>query len=331
MPAASSTARPSAVTRRRRSVACSQASRPHTASIALLRLASSLPYFHRMTSGTTGARKPLPARSAPIWCAVASVPDGYRPRCSSPVIGAPLASTAPGSRCVAGIHTHIPYTWRKRRSAIRSLATPFCAHTTGSAPAALPLVFRTGCQAHSASSGSASWVLVASMRTSSSRRPSSPGPATAGMSSVDVPSGVARVRPLARRASRWAPRATRTTSCPPAASRPPMVPPIAPAPMTMYRIAPILSGAGATGSAAVRVWRRRRGVGGGGELGWVGEVGRALAELGGDRLDLVRAADEGADLLLLGGEARGQVDPAGQVEQPLGRPDGVRAAGGDTP
>src|SRR5437764_4661707 len=73
------------------------------------------------------------------------------------------------------------------------------------------------------------------------------------MSSVDVPSGVARVRPLARRASRWAPRATRTTSCPLAASRPPMVPPIAPAPMTMYRITPILSGAGATGSAAVRV------------------------------------------------------------------------------
>src|SRR6266702_3962310 len=255
MPAESNTARPSAVTRRRSSVAYSRASWPHTASIALLRLASSLPYFHRMTSATTGARKPLPARSAPIWPAVASVPDGYRPRCSSPVFGAPLASTTPGSRCVAGIHTHTPYTWRKRRSAIRSLATPFCAHSTGSEPAAT-VPPRTGCQAHSVSSGSASWVLVAMIRTSSSRRLTSAGPATAGMSSVDVPAGVARVRPLARRASRWAPRATRTTSCPLAASLPPMVPPIAPAPMTMYRIAPILSGAGATASAAVGVRRQ---------------------------------------------------------------------------
>src|SRR5207253_106881 len=55
--------------------------------------------------------------------------------------------------------------------------------------------------------------------------------------------------------------------------------------------------------------------------GRVGEVGRALAELGGDRLDLVRAANQRADLLLLGGKARGQVHPAGQVEQPLGGPD----------
>ena len=81
MPAASSTARPSAVTRRRSSVACSQASWPHTASVALLRLASSLPYFHRITSAVTGARKPLAVRSAPICSAVASAPDGYRPMC----------------------------------------------------------------------------------------------------------------------------------------------------------------------------------------------------------------------------------------------------------
>src|SRR6516165_330391 len=240
MPAASSTARPSAVTRRRSSVAYCQASWPHTASVALLRLASSLPYFHRITSAVTGARKRLAVRSAPICSAVASVPDGYRPRCSRPASGAPFASTVPGFRWVAGSHTHIPYTWRKRRSAIRSLATPFCAHTTGSAPAATAPP-RTGCQAHSASNGSASWVLVARMRTSSSRRPSSPGPPIAGMSSVDVPSGVARLRPRAFSAPRWRPRATRTTSCPPTDSRPPMVPPIAPAPMTMYRIASILS------------------------------------------------------------------------------------------
>ena len=61
----------------------------------------------------------------------------------------------------------------------------------------------------------------------------------------------------------------------------------------------------------------------------VGEPGRALAELRGDRFGLVRAADESADLLLLGGEARLQVHPAGQVQQPLGRPDGIGAAAGD--
>ena len=95
-----------------------------------------MPYFHRITSAVTGARKPLAVRSAPICSAVASAPDGYRPICSRPASGTPFASTTPGSRCVAGSHTHIPYTWRKRRSAIRSLATPFCAHTTGSASAA---------------------------------------------------------------------------------------------------------------------------------------------------------------------------------------------------
>jgi PII-like signaling protein len=66
-----------------------------------------------------------------------------------------------------------------------------------------------------------------------------------------------------------------------------------------------------------------------GRSGWVGEPGRALAELRGDRFGLVRAADEGADLLLLGGEARLQVHPARQVQQPLSRPDGIGAAAGD--
>jgi len=83
-----------------------------------------LPYFHRITSATTGARKRLSARFAPIRAAAASVPDGYRPTCSSPASGAPWACTVPGARCVAGTRTHIPYTWWKRRSAIRSLATP---------------------------------------------------------------------------------------------------------------------------------------------------------------------------------------------------------------
>src|ERR1039458_3331317 len=51
---------------------------------------------------------------------------------------------------------------------------------------------------------------------------------------------------------------------------------------------------------------------------WVGEPGRAPLELRGDRLGLVRAADEGADLLLLRGEPRFQVHPARQVQEPLG-------------
>src|SRR6266566_5256798 len=242
MPAASSTAAPSAGARRRRTVkgSVSAAPWPHTASIALPRLDSSLPCFHRITSAVTGARKRLPARSPPIRVAIASVPDGYRPICSSPASGAPCASTVPRSRCVAGSQTHIPYTWRNR-----SLATPFCAQTTGSdCPATLsprgpP---RTGCQAHSASTASASWVLTARTRTSPSRSSSSPGAPIAGMRSVDVPSGVASRRPWARSASRCGPRATSTTSCPLSNSRPPMVPPTAPAPMTMYRISPILAG-----------------------------------------------------------------------------------------
>src|ERR1700758_2201168 len=62
---------------------------------------------------------------------------------------------------------------------------------------------------------------------------------------------------------------------------------------------------------------------------WVSEPGRALPELGGDRLGLVRAADQGADLLLVRGGAGLQAEPAGPVQQPLGRRDGVRAAAGD--
>src|SRR5450755_3315591 len=62
---------------------------------------------------------------------------------------------------------------------------------------------------------------------------------------------------------------------------------------------------------------------------WVGEPGRAPLELRGDRLGLVRAADQGADFLLLRGEPRFQVHPARQVKQPLRRPDGMGATAGD--
>src|SRR5882724_11016913 len=61
----------------------------------------------------------------------------------------------------------------------------------------------------------------------------------------------------------------------------------------------------------------------------VGELGRAPGELGADGLGLVLAADQGADLLLLGGEAGLQVGPVGQVQQALRGPDRVRAAGRD--
>src|SRR5579862_2553731 len=52
----------------------------------------------------------------------------------------------------------------------------------------------------------------------------------------------------------------------------------------------------------------------------------APLEAGGDRLDLVRAADQRTDLLLLRREAGRQVGPPGEVKQALRRPDSVRAA-----
>ena len=52
------------------------APRPHSASIALPRLSSSLAYFQRMTSVLTGARKRLFARSAAIRSIVGSAPAG---------------------------------------------------------------------------------------------------------------------------------------------------------------------------------------------------------------------------------------------------------------
>ncbi len=42
-----------------------------------------------------------------------------------------LTTTAPGSRCAAGSITTTPCTFGKSRSAMRSLATPFCRHKTG--------------------------------------------------------------------------------------------------------------------------------------------------------------------------------------------------------
>src|SRR5215510_6050128 len=61
----------------------------------------------------------------------------------------------------------------------------------------------------------------------------------------------------------------------------------------------------------------------------VGELRGAPGELGGDGFGLVRAADQGGDLLLLGGEAGFEIGPAGQAEQALRGPDRVRAAGRD--
>src|SRR5258708_25192998 len=55
------------------------------------------------------------------------------------------------------------------------------------------------------------------------------------------------------------------------------------------------------------------------------EAGVALFQACCDGFHLVRAADQRADLLLLGREPRRQVGPPGEVEQPLRRPDRVRA------
>src|SRR6516162_5026643 len=157
-----------------------------------------------------------------------------------PASGVPCAYTVPGSRWLAGAGTYIAYTCRKRRSAKRSEATPFCAQTTGSASAAT-VSPATGCHAQSASTPATSWVFVAMISTSSERSETSPGPPTAGISSSDVPNGVASRSPPARSASRCGPRATRTTSCPPWKRHPPIVPPTPPAPMMMYRTELILA------------------------------------------------------------------------------------------
>ena len=56
----------------------------------------------------------------------------------------------------------------------------------------------------------------------------------------------------------------------------------------------------------------------------VREARLTLLEVGGDGLELVGAADEGADGALLGEEAVGQADRAGQVEECLGAPHRLR-------
>ncbi|WP_344896936.1 hypothetical protein [Streptosporangium longisporum] len=76
IPAASSTALPSATVRRYRPSRSSPSTGPQTASRELARLARSLAYFQRMTSGTTGARNADVSRSAEIRSAVRSVPEG---------------------------------------------------------------------------------------------------------------------------------------------------------------------------------------------------------------------------------------------------------------
>ncbi len=143
---------------------------------------------------------------------------------------AECATTTPGSRCSVGIITQRPWTWWNQRASVRSLATPFCAATTGVAgPAAA-----TSARAAAA----VSWLFTASTTMSSVLQVTSAGSAYTGMGSVTRSSGVAKVRPRSPIAVPCGPRATSATSCPLWWSRAPIVPPIPPAPSTTMRIAP---------------------------------------------------------------------------------------------
>ena len=136
--------------------------------------------------------------------------------------GVEKAATSPGSVKLAGIITVTPCTFGKRRSAIRSFATPFWTQKTGCS--ATPA-------ARSRSSADAvSWVFMVRRTASSGRQSISPGSATQGKRARAAPSGVRSRSPPARTASSWAPRAMPATSRPASASAAATVPPIAPMP-----------------------------------------------------------------------------------------------------
>ena len=234
MPAAASAATPSA---RTRSTSASGMSRPSSAWRPLPRLLSSLPYFQRITSARTGATKPAAVRSAAIARSVSSAPPGYRPMCSIPGCGWPLATTTPGSRWVAGSQTQTGCTSAKRRSAARSLATPFCAVTSGSrSPAVPPPTTGASTQAASAAAVSCDFTVSTSTVSAGSGGPVRARPPPASRA-VTAPSGCAGSDPArgSRPGARRGPPASRRGR--PAASRTPMVPPTAPAPMITYRMA----------------------------------------------------------------------------------------------
>lgn len=210
---AASTAAPSAVTRPYSASSRPSADpppngpRPATASSALPRLPSSLVYFQRATSASTGAAKPDPPRSAPIAAARSPpLPDGYPPSRRIPLTGVPLALTRPGATWVEGIHTNTASTSRNSRSASRSFSTPFCAHTSGSRSAAVPPPV-TGRGAHSASTAAVSCDFTASTSTSSGRSASSMRPAD--RRDPQRPGALRRPEPQSVRAQRPQVRAAR--------------------------------------------------------------------------------------------------------------------------
>ena len=115
-----------------------------------------------------------------------------------------------------------PWTFGNSRSAIRSLATPFCTQNTGcpATPAAL-----SRCNAAPVSCD-----FIVSRIASPGRKSISPGSPTQGKRARRVASGVRSSRPPSRIAASCAPRAIPTTGCPASASAAATVPPIAPTP-----------------------------------------------------------------------------------------------------
>ena len=145
-----------------------------------------------------------------------------------PVAAAECAMTTPGSRCSVGIITQSPCTWANHRVRARSLATPFCAATTGTSGPAAATSDRAA--------ASVSWLLTARTTTSSGVHVSPAGSAYTGICSVTRSCGVAKVRPRSRIASPCAPRAISATSYPLWCRRAPIEPPIPPAPSTTIRM-----------------------------------------------------------------------------------------------
>src|SRR5438067_5635561 len=111
---------------------------------------------------------------------------------------------------------------------MRSLATPFCRHTTG--------VSTVTNGARSSSAGAVSWLFIVRRTTSSSLQSTADGWASTRSGSVTVRSGDSTRRPRRRIVSPCSPRAISTTSLPCSESRPPRTPPLRPAPYTTNRM-----------------------------------------------------------------------------------------------
>ena len=190
---------------------------PHSASTALLRLFRSLRVLPAHDVGARdrleGRRRRAPPRSPRH---VASAPFGI----AADVEHAGDAARrrprpTPGSRCSAGHTTHTPYTSAKQRSAARSLATPFCTHTTA-------IVDGRDRGQRASRRSPVCWLFIASSTTSSARKSIPAGCDDHRVDSVTVPR---RARRGAGHRRGWRRSARHARSAPPrgrveAAARP---------------------------------------------------------------------------------------------------------------